>query len=103
MSTGHPPDRLSAMTVRDAVIRNAMGIHCRPSAEIIKVAGPYPGTATVETATASADCRSIMGLLSLGLETGTPVRVRVEGPDEEAMCEKLAALFEKHFDFPPRK
>lgn len=85
-----------------AIIRNEMGIHCRPSAVIVKETRSYPGALMVVSDAVEVDCRSIMGLLSLGLGRGVEVELVVEGPDEEKMCRRLVALFESEFDFPPQ-
>lgn len=85
-----------------AVIQNELGIHCRPSAVIVKETQGYPGTLMVRNNETEVDCRSIMGLLSLGLGQGVKVEFTVDGPDEEAMCRRLVELFETHFDFPPQ-
>lgn len=90
------------MIEKVAVIQNRHGIHCRPSALIIKSLGEYEGTVEICSESGSVDCRSIMGLLTLGLEYRARVTLRVTGPDEEETCEKLVVLFETEFDFPPR-
>lgn len=90
------------MVEATATIRNSAGIHCRPSAAIVKAMNGYTGELSITTANGSCDPRSIMGLLSLCLEVGTPVRIRVEGPDETATACKLVELLETHFDFPAR-
>lgn len=85
-----------------ATIQNAQGIHCRPSAEIVKMTQHYPGTLLVVSDRGQYDPRSVMNLLLMGLEQGDRVILRVSGPDEERFCRDLAAKFETHFDFPPR-
>jgi phosphocarrier protein len=85
-----------------AIVRNEAGIHCRPSALIVKEAAPYTGQITIATASGSCDAKSIMGLLAMGLGPGERVSITVEGPDEAAQAERLRMLFETHFDFPPR-
>jgi phosphocarrier protein HPr len=85
-----------------AIIRNSAGIHCRPSALLIKEVMNYPGIVHVRANSRESDMRSMMGLLALGLNQGTNVIIRVSGPDEEMFCRKLVALFQTHFDFPPR-
>lgn len=90
------------MIERSAVIRNEQGIHCRPSAVIVKALMQFAGDVTAVTEEGEADCRSIMGLLSLGLQKDCRVLIRVSGPDEERLCEQLVQLFETEFDFPPR-
>jgi phosphocarrier protein HPr len=85
-----------------ATIQNAHGIHCRPSAVVIKAAAAYPGSLLVTADNGQCDLRSVMQLIALGLHQGAQVRIRVEGPDEDAFCRQLVGLFETRFDFPPR-
>ena len=86
-----------------ATVRNAHGIHCRPSAVIIKALDGYAGKLRVEAASGVTDLRSMLGLLTLGLECGKEVAITVDGPDEAATAAKLVELFEHHYDFPPRQ
>lgn len=85
-----------------AIIRNTAGIHCRPSAVIIKEAMNYPGVIRVTANSRESDLRSVMSLLALGLQQGSKLTIRVSGPDEETFCRKLETLFQTHFDFPSR-
>ncbi len=85
-----------------ATVRNANGIHCRPSAVIAREVMNYTGDIKVTADSGTCDPRSIMALISLGLQEGARVQIQVSGPDEAAVCRKLASLFEKHYDFPPR-
>jgi phosphocarrier protein HPr len=85
-----------------AIVRNSAGIHCRPSAVIIKEAMNYPGIIRVTANSNDSDLRSVMSLLAMGLHQGTDLTIRVSGPDEETFCRKLVTLFQTHFDFPPR-
>lgn len=93
---------VSAMIEMKATIKNANGIHCRPSAVIAKEIMNYPGDIQVIAESGTCDPRSIMALISLGLQEGAQVRIRVSGPQEATVCRKLIGLFEKHYDFPPR-
>ncbi len=90
------------MVEATATIRNSAGIHCRPSAAIVKAICNYPGQVAISAPGGTCDPRSIMGLLSLCLEPGTPVRITVDGPDETAIACKLVELLETNFDFPAR-
>jgi phosphotransferase system HPr (HPr) family protein len=91
------------MIEAQATIKNEMGIHCRPSAVILKKAADYPGDLRVIAPSGECALNSVMGLMALGLEQGTVVTIRVDGPDEEDTCRMLVELFETHFDFPPRE
>ncbi len=84
-----------------AVVQNAQGIHCRPSALIVKYAGEYDGSITVTGERGSTSLRSIMELMTLELYPNAEVTIQVEGPDEDRVCRELVDLFETHFDFPP--
>lgn len=85
-----------------ATIQNAQGIHCRPSAVIVKQASGYDGNITVSTESGIANLNSIMELMTLELYPGVEVTIRVEGPDEDRVCQELVDLFQAHFDFPPK-
>lgn len=90
------------MTERTVVVQNGLGIHCRPSAVIIKAVHGCPCRFRVTADSGEADLTSLMALLSLGLDAGATVRIRASGPDEQLWCDRVAELFETHFDFPPR-
>lgn len=85
-----------------AVIQNEAGIHCRPSAVLVKEGSAYPGEILVQADSGSCNLTSALECIMLGLEKGAEVRIQVTGPDEEGFCRKLVELFETHFDFPPR-
>ena len=89
------------MIERTAIIRNGQGIHCRPSAKIVTEACRYSGAIRVVCEAGEADLRSLLSLVSLGLQEGATVRIQVSGIDEEEVCNQFVALFETHFDFPP--
>ncbi len=91
------------MTQRSAVIQNKAGIHVRPSGVIMGEISGYGGTISLEADGVSVELTSIMALLSLGLVQGSKVLVRVEGENEEAEAEQIAALLERNFDFPGRE
>jgi len=82
-----------------ATIQNEHGIHCRPTALIIRAIGDYTGRIEVICENRRSNPRSMLGLMSLGLAKGTDITIEVEGPDEQAMADKMKELFETHFDF----
>lgn len=90
------------MIERVATIRNEQGIHCRPSARIVTEATRLSSVIRVIAASGEADLRSLLSLVSLGLQPGETVRIQVTGGDEVAVCNQFVDLFETHFDFPPQ-
>jgi len=85
-----------------AVVQNEAGIHCRPSAILVKEGCAYEGEILVTAASGTCTLTSALELIMLGLEKGAEVNIQVSGPNEEEEAEKLVELFETHFDFPPR-
>ena len=85
-----------------ATVRNEAGIHCRPSAVIIKEASSLVSSILVVAASGESDLRSITDLLALGLGPGEKVEITTDGPDEVLAAARLQELFERRFDFPPR-
>ena len=85
-----------------ATILNEAGIHCRPSAILVKEGCSYDGLIFVKAPSGTCNLTSALELIMLGLEQGTEVTIQVTGPDEEEYAKKLAGLFETHFDFPPQ-
>ena len=89
------------MQTRTATIVNPQGIHCRPSALIVKEFASYSGAITVSNDNGTASLSSVLQLLSLEIHMGSSVRITVEGPDEAAVADRLVSLFQTRFDFPP--
>lgn len=85
-----------------AEVKNAAGIHVRPSGLIIGELNSYPGKIIAESNGFSVELNSVMALLSLGLVQGDTVRLKIEGPDEEEYAKKVVELFQRHYDFPPK-
>ncbi len=84
-------------------VENAHGIHCRPSAIILKATQAYSGVITISNEYGEAQLDSMLALMSLGLEHRAHVTIQVEGPDEQDFGAALAELFAFHFDFPPKE
>jgi phosphocarrier protein HPr len=89
------------MQTRQAIIANSAGIHCRPSALIVKEFQGYSGRIQIANGNGSCDVSSVMQLLSLELSKGSEVKIEVVGPNEEATADRLVELLQTHFDFPP--
>lgn len=85
-----------------AVVQNEAGIHCRPSALLVKEGMGYAGEILVQAENGTCTLTSALECIMLGLEKGAEVSIQVSGPDEELFGLKLIGLFETIFDFPPQ-
>ncbi len=59
------------------------GLEARPVAVLVQVASQHESTVYIESAGKKVNAKSIMGMMSLGLDSGEEVTVIADGKDEE--------------------
>jgi len=79
-------------------VRNKMGLHARPAAQIVQTANRFPCDVTLERDGQPVNGKSIMGVLMLAAPLGTTVTVRADGEQAEECAQAIADLFEKGFN-----
>ncbi len=65
------------------------GLEARPVAMLVQVASKYESKIYLEAAGKKVNAKSIMGMMSLGLDIGDQVTVTAEGADEEEAAEAI--------------
>lgn len=78
-------------------IINALGLHARAAAQLVKVSNRYKSEVTVECEGQAVNGKSIMGVLMLAAAQGMRVKVSCKGPDAEECLKDLAALIANRF------
>jgi phosphocarrier protein len=78
-------------------IINALGLHARAAAQMVKVANRYKSDITIEANGQRANAKSIMGVLMLAAAQGTRVKLTCKGDDAEACLADLARLINDRF------
>ena len=72
------------------------GIHARPATTLVNVVMGFKSDVTLCALKKEVDFKSIMGVMSLGIYSGTVVEVKAEGSDEEeavkAIADKIVSL-----------
>lgn len=71
------------MIKKSVKIQLSNGLEARPVALLVQVASQYDSTVYLETQDKRINAKSIMGMMSLGLNSGEEVMVICEGADEE--------------------
>ncbi len=71
------------MIVRDIKIRLESGLEARPIALLVQEASKYESRIYIESGEKRVNAKSIMGMMSLGLDNGEALKVSVEGADEQ--------------------
>lgn len=83
--------------VKNITIKNPTGLHARPASLLAKEAGNYDSDIYLISGDKKANCKSIMGIMALGVKKDDEVRLVVEGNDEIEAMNAIAALFEEGF------
>ncbi|MHB1310827.1 MAG: HPr family phosphocarrier protein [Gemmatimonadaceae bacterium] len=86
------------MVERSVEVLNVHGIHARPAAEIVKVAGKFRANITIIRDDLEVNGKSIMGVMMLAAECGAFIILRADGEDEQEAVDALAALMATRFN-----
>ena len=80
------------MIQKKMTINISTGLEARPVAVFVQVASQFDSSIYVEVGTKKVNAKSIMGMMTLGLDVGKSVVVSADGADEE----KAIAEIEKY-------
>lgn len=77
----------------EILLPNPTGLHARPAATLVNLAGQFDSHVELRTDSGSANAKSIMSIMALGMPQGTPLRVAALGDDaEKAVAELTEAI-----------
>ena len=77
---------------KKVVVRNPHGLHARPAAKFVQAAASVPEDVTVEKDGKSANAKSILSVLSLGVSKGDTVTLTVGGESVETLLQTLEEI-----------
>jgi len=86
--------------LRNIVVQNSLGLHARPAMQFVDTANQFSSSITVlkgGTEPGEADGKSVMQMIILAAEQGTPLTIAAEGEDAETAVAALAKLFDDKF------
>jgi phosphocarrier protein HPr len=86
------------MVQREVEIVNRAGMHARPAAEFVKIAGRFSADIRVEKDGLEVNGKSIMGVLMLAAERGSRLRLSAKGKDAEDALNALSDLVRRGFE-----
>ncbi|MBR1420669.1 MAG: HPr family phosphocarrier protein [Selenomonadaceae bacterium] len=85
------------MTEKTLTIENKTGIHARPASLFVGEAAKYKSTVKIKAKGKTADAKSILMIMGLGLSKGTEITITADGPDEADAVAALSKLVEDKF------
>jgi len=77
------------MVSKEITINIPTGLEARPVALLVQVASQYESMILIESEDKKVNAKSIMGMMSLGLDMGEEVTVIADGDDELAAIESI--------------
>lgn len=86
-----------AMFEKDVTVQNQVGLSARPATFFIQKANCFKSSIWIEKEERRVNAKSLLGVLSLGIDGGTGIKVIAAGPDEEQAVDELVKLVNSGF------
>jgi phosphocarrier protein FPr len=83
---------------RRIVVAVAEGLHARPAAMTVKLAKSFAADIAIVRGTATANAKSSVKIMLLGVKQGDEIIIRARGSDAAAAVERIAALLTTDFE-----
>jgi len=85
------------MKKRKVRISNALGLHARPSALMVRAATKYRSDFFIEKDGMQVNGKSIMGVMMLAAEYGSELELIADGVDEDYLLDEIEAMLKEGF------
>lgn len=77
-------------------ITDELGIHARPAGLLVKKAGEFASTVTIDNGQKKADAKKLISLMMLAVKKGQTVKFIIEGADEDKAAAALEAFMKEN-------
>lgn len=78
-------------------IQNQLGLHTRAAAKLVDTAKRFASRIELSMNERKVDCKSIMGVITLGAQKNNTVDLIIEGEDESHAFQAIKDLFDEKF------
>lgn len=79
-------------------IKNVHGLHTRAAAKLVDIAKKFQSRIELSYQDRIVDCKSIMGLITLGAQKDNIIEIAINGADEKAALDAITHLINNRFD-----
>ena len=79
--------------MKDKIITVSSSLDARKAALFVQTAGKFQSTVKIRMDNKEANAKSIMGIISLGIQEGNVVTISAEGVDEEKAINETGNFF----------
>ena len=80
---------------KEVGVRCESGLHNRQATYFVQKANEFESSLWLESGSRKMNAKSLLGIMSLGIVTGSTVTLSAVGPDEEAAVAALEALLQR--------
>lgn len=82
------------MAEKNFTVTSESGIHARPATALVNKAGQYSSDVTLDYNGKSVNLKSIMGVMSLGIQQNSEIIIKAEGSDADDAIAGLTEVME---------
>lgn len=83
------------MISKDVTVRCESGLHNRQATYFVQKANEFACNIWLESGSRKMNAKSLLGIMSLGIVTGTTITLTADGTDAEAAIQALEALLQR--------
>ena len=83
------------MITKDVTVRCESGLHNRQATYFVQKANEFACNIWLESGSRKMNAKSLLGIMSLGIVTGTTVTLTADGADAEAAIDALETLLQR--------
>ena len=83
------------MVEKQYKVNDKTGIHARPAATLVRVAGQFKSDIQIQYKEKKANLKSIMGVMSLGVVQKAEIKIIANGEDEQEALQGMDEIMKK--------
>ena len=83
------------MYSKEVVVRCESGLHNKQATYFVQKANEFESSIWLESGSRKLNAKSLLGIMTLGIVTGSTVTLSAVGPDEEAAVSALEVLLQR--------
>lgn len=83
------------MFSKEIIVRCESGLHNKQATYFVQKANEFESGIWLESGNRKMNAKSLLGIMSLGILTGSEVTLTASGPDAEAAVNALEALLQR--------
>jgi len=78
------------MIEKSVVFASPSGLHARPASKLSEMVRTFPGDVLLIHEEKTADMKSIINLIAMGIKKGTRITIQADGKGEEELIDRIA-------------